>query len=42
MIGDPRRVMEAERIGRARGEQANLAEEAAHRRLGLRREILVA
>ena len=39
--GDLRRVMEAERKGRARREHFDLAEEAAHRRLGLGREILV-
>ena len=34
-------MVEAERIGRARREHRDLAEEAAHRRLGLGREILV-
>ena len=42
VIGDPRGMMEAQRIGRARREQADLAEEAAHRRLRLGREIIVA
>ena len=42
MIGDPRRMVEAERIGRARREQPDLAEEAAHRRLRLRGEIGIA
>ena len=42
VIGDPRRMVEAERIGRARREQRDLAEEAAHRRLGFGGEIRVA
>ena len=39
LVGDLRRMVEAERIGRARREHRDLAEEAAHRRLGLGGEI---
>jgi hypothetical protein len=35
VIGDPRGMVKAERIGRARAQQSDLAEEAAHRGLGL-------
>ena len=42
MIGDPRGMVEAERVGGARGEQFHRAEEAAHRGLGLGGEVVVA
>ena len=42
MIGDPCRVVEAERIGGARRDLLDLAKETAHRGFRLRREISVA
>ena len=42
LVGDPRRVMEAQREGRAGRRHLDLSEESAHRRLCLSGELLVA